>query len=52
MPIPRGGETTRQQNQLDVNSIRNPETVFLKNNLYSNNEKLNNSDKKTFEFKY
>lgn len=40
MPIPRGGESTRKQNQLHVDTMRNPKELHVSNN------------KKKIEFKY
>ena len=40
MPIPRGGESTRKQNQLSVNTMRNP-------NALENDERT-----KTIKFNY
>jgi hypothetical protein len=39
MPIPRGGESTRKQNQLHIDTMRNP-------------KELVNNNKKKIEFKY
>jgi hypothetical protein len=41
MPIPRGGESTRKQNQLSVNTMRNP------NALEKDDERI-----KTIKFNY
>jgi hypothetical protein len=47
MSIPRGGESTRKQNQLHVDTMRNPKEII--GNVPGTN---NNKDKKKIEFKY
>lgn len=47
MSIPRGGESTRKQNQLYVDTMRNPKEII--GNIPGTNNK---KDKKKIEFKY